>query len=81
MKRFTILIAYSILVTVLLLLAGYRGKENIASINKTDYSALRSMEQAKDVPLPQLAPQHKEITFKDKSLAKGVDAAPSVSFG
>jgi uncharacterized membrane protein len=81
MKRVMIITAYSILVTVLLLLAGYREKENAAPAVKTDYSTLWNMERAKEVPAPQQAVKHKETTFKDKSMAKGVDAAPSISAG
>jgi hypothetical protein len=83
MKRILIITAYSILVTVLLLLAGYRENKNATTVRKTDYSALWNMEQAKEVPAPQTQPavKHKEIMFKDKSMGKGVDAAPSVSAG
>jgi|APDOM4702015191_1054821.scaffolds.fasta_scaffold278447_2 hypothetical protein len=81
MKRILIIAAYSILVTLLLLLAGYRNKENAASVVKTDYSALWNMEQAKEAPTPQAMPKSKEATFKDKSMAEGIDATPSMSVG
>jgi len=81
MKRFIIVTAYSLAVIVLLLAVGYRGKSNTTSVIKTDYSALWSTEQPGNPSRPQPAAKRTETTFKDKSLAQGVDASPSVSFG
>jgi len=81
MKRALIVVAYSIVVTVLLLLAGYWGTKPPTPVVKTDYSALWEITRAKDATAPRPAKEYNEVKFKDKSMAKGVDAKPSLSVG
>jgi hypothetical protein len=81
MKKGWIVIICSLAVTLALILTTYISRDDRPDILKADYATLLKLQAAKDAPEAPGLPENKDVGYRDKSFATGIDSSPSLSVG